>query len=85
MLLWPNKGDADTRPSLGSGYERVEPVTPQRPAVPAGALGELRLGAKHADVIPEYPSDGELDLTGCLSARPTVDRGPASRQSCLDI
>jgi len=55
MSLWPNKGDADTRPPLGSGYERIDPVPPHRPAVPAGALGELRLDAKKADVIPEYP------------------------------
>ena len=55
MSLWPNKGDADTRPPLGSGYERVDPVMPHRPVVPAGAPGELRLDAKKADVIPEYP------------------------------
>jgi cholesterol oxidase len=55
MSLWPNKGDADTRPPLGSGYERVDPVMPHRPVVPAGALGELRLDAKKSDVIPDYP------------------------------
>ena len=55
MSLWPNKGDADTRPPLGSGYERVRPVMPGRPVVPAGALGEFRLDAKKADVIPVYP------------------------------
>jgi cholesterol oxidase len=55
MSLWPNKGDADTRPPLGSGYERVRPVAPHRPIVPAGASGELRLDAKESDVIPEYP------------------------------
>ena len=55
MSLWPNKGDADTRPPLGSGYERVDPVMPHRPVVPAGAPAELRLDAKKADVIPEYP------------------------------
>ncbi len=55
MLLWPNKGDADNRPPLGSGYERVDPVMPHRPFVPAGALGELRLDAKKSDIIPEYP------------------------------
>ena len=55
MSLWPNKGSADTRPPLGSGYERVEPVMPHRPAVPAGAPGELRLDARKADVITEYP------------------------------
>jgi cholesterol oxidase len=55
MSLWPNKGDADTRPPLGSGYERVAPVMPRRPAVPAGAPGELRLDAKKSDIIPDYP------------------------------
>jgi cholesterol oxidase len=55
MSLWPNKGDEDTRPPLGSGYERIEPIMPHRPLVPAGAPGELRLDANKADVIPEYP------------------------------
>jgi cholesterol oxidase len=55
MSLWPNKGDADTRPPMGSGYERVDPVMPDRPFVPAGAVGELRLDAKAADVVPAYP------------------------------
>jgi cholesterol oxidase len=55
MSLWPNKGDADTRPPLGSGYDHVDPVMPHRPVVPAGAPGELRLDAKKADVVPEYP------------------------------
>jgi cholesterol oxidase len=55
MSLWPNKGDEDSRPPLGSGYQRVAPVPPHRPAVPAGAPGELRLDAKKADVIPDYP------------------------------
>src|SRR6185436_13724040 len=55
MSLWPNKGEADKRPPLGSGYERIDPIMPHRPVVPAGAMGELRLNAKKADVIPEYP------------------------------
>ena len=55
MSLWPNNGDLDPRPPLGSGYERVDPVMPHRPVVPAGAPAELRLDAKKADVIPEYP------------------------------
>ena len=54
MSLWPNKGEADTRPPLGAGYQRVAPVMPRRPAVPAGAPGELRLDAKTSDVIPDY-------------------------------
>ncbi len=55
MSLWPNKGDADARPPLGSGYERVEAVMPHRPFVPAGAPGELRLDATKSELIPEYP------------------------------
>jgi cholesterol oxidase len=55
MSLWPNRGEVDTRPPLGSGYERVDPVMPHRPIVPAGAPGELRLDAKKSDIIPEYP------------------------------
>lgn len=55
MSLWPNKGDADARPPLGSGYTAVAPVMPHQPIVPAGAPGELRLDARKADIIPEYP------------------------------
>ena len=55
MSLWPNRGDADTRPPLGSGYEQLSPIAPHRPFVPAGAPGELRLDASKSDVIPEYP------------------------------
>jgi cholesterol oxidase len=55
MSFWPNKGEVDPRPPLGSGYQRVEPVMPQRPIVPAGAPGELRLNAKKSNIIPEYP------------------------------
>ena len=40
--FWPNKGDHDPRPMLGSPYERVDPVTPIRPAVPAEASAALR-------------------------------------------
>ena len=55
ISLWPNKGDEDTRPPLGSGYERIDPIMPHRPVVPAGAPGELRLDATKAEVIPAYP------------------------------
>jgi cholesterol oxidase len=55
MSLWPNKGDADARPPVGSGYERLAPVMPHRPVVPSGAPAELRLDAETADVIPAYP------------------------------
>jgi cholesterol oxidase len=43
MSFWPNKGEPDPRPQLGASYERVSAVPPRRPAVPAGAPGELRV------------------------------------------
>lgn len=55
MSLWPNKGEPDTRPPLGSDYERVAPIAPHRPVVPAGAPGELRFDATAEQIIPEYP------------------------------
>ena len=43
MAYWPNKGEADARPALGSPYQRIEPVQPQKPSVPVAAPGALRL------------------------------------------
>src|SRR5690349_1693208 len=43
LSLWPNKGEADPRPALGAAYERVEPVAPRSPAVPAHAPAALRI------------------------------------------
>jgi cholesterol oxidase len=37
MSLWPNAGERDERPPLGTPYVDLEPITPKRPAVPAGA------------------------------------------------
>ncbi len=31
LAFWPNRGEADPRPPLGSGYERIEPVVPHAP------------------------------------------------------
>jgi cholesterol oxidase len=53
MSFWPNKGEADPRPPLGSGYDRVEPVLPHDPIVPAGAPAEYRLDATHVDDLTE--------------------------------
>jgi len=39
--FWPNKGEPDPRPALGSAYTRVPPVFPAHPAVPAGAPAAL--------------------------------------------
>jgi cholesterol oxidase len=45
MALWPNKGEEDQRPPLGSAYVEVAPVAPHKPVVPADAPGALRLTA----------------------------------------
>ncbi|MFJ2666534.1 GMC oxidoreductase [Nocardia fluminea] len=42
MAFWPNKGEPDPRPALGSAYVRLAPVLPKRPAVPATAPAALR-------------------------------------------
>ncbi len=43
MAFWPNKGQTDPRPPLGSAYRSVPPVAPLHPAVPEAAPGALRL------------------------------------------
>jgi cholesterol oxidase len=43
MSLWPNLGDPDPRPALGSAYLRLGPIAPRFPAVPAHAPAALRL------------------------------------------
>jgi cholesterol oxidase len=40
---WPNKGEFDTRPALGSAFQEISPVAPINPAVPSKAPGALRL------------------------------------------
>ncbi len=41
--MWPNKGEADPRPAQNSPYKRIDPVMPNQPFVPKGAVGELRV------------------------------------------
>lgn len=43
MAFWPNEGEPDPRPPLGTPYARIKPVTPKNPAVPGSAPGALRL------------------------------------------
>ncbi|SEM30953.1 FAD-dependent oxidoreductase [Streptacidiphilus jiangxiensis] len=52
MSLWPNLGEADPRPTQGEAYRRLTPVAPLRPAVPAGAFGELRLESSREATPP---------------------------------
>jgi len=41
--FWPNIGDADTRPAMGQPYQRIAPVAPKQPVVPAHAPAALVL------------------------------------------
>ncbi|MGH3448085.1 MAG: GMC oxidoreductase, partial [Nocardioidaceae bacterium] len=41
MSCWPNRGDPDPRPQPGAAYERLDPVAPTHPAVPAHAPAAL--------------------------------------------
>ncbi len=43
MAFWPNNGEPDPRPELGTRYRRIAPVAPQFATVPDTAPGALRL------------------------------------------
>ena len=43
MSYWPNKGETDTRPSVGEGFRQMDPVAPKSPVVPDEAPAALRL------------------------------------------
>ncbi|QIY97783.1 GMC family oxidoreductase [Streptomyces sp. S1D4-11] len=55
MSYWPNKGEADPRPAPGAAYERLKPVEPRDPAVPADAFGALRLPFLGMPAVPPKP------------------------------
>jgi cholesterol oxidase len=52
MSYWPNKGETDPRPAPGAAYERLKPVEPHSPAVPADAFGALRLPFLGMPTVP---------------------------------
>ncbi|MET9831273.1 GMC family oxidoreductase [Streptomyces sp. NPDC006385] len=52
MSYWPNKGEPDPRPAQGAAYERLQPVEPKSPAVPADAFGALRLPFLGMPAVP---------------------------------
>ncbi|WP_051744917.1 GMC family oxidoreductase N-terminal domain-containing protein [Streptomyces yerevanensis] len=52
MSYWPNKGEADPRPAPGAVYERLKPVEPRSPVVPADAFGALRLPFLGMPAVP---------------------------------
>jgi cholesterol oxidase len=43
MSLWPNRGEPDPRPAQDAPYQRLAPVPPSSPAVPATAFGRLEV------------------------------------------
>ncbi|MGH3482859.1 MAG: GMC oxidoreductase [Nocardioidaceae bacterium] len=43
IAMWPNRDEADPRPPLGTDSERLAPVPPKQPVVPADAPAALRL------------------------------------------
>ncbi|MFF9039891.1 GMC oxidoreductase [Streptomyces sp. NPDC014892] len=52
MAYWPNNGEPDRRPAPGEAYERLSPVEPLHPAVPADAFGALRLPLVPVPTVP---------------------------------
>jgi cholesterol oxidase len=52
MSYWPNKGETYPRPAPGAAYERLKPVEPQAPAVPADAFGALKLPFLGMPTVP---------------------------------
>ncbi|WP_405895291.1 GMC family oxidoreductase [Streptomyces sp. NBC_00104] len=56
MSYWPNNGEPDHRPAPGAAYERLRPVEPLHPAVPADAFGALRLPLVPVPTVPPRPS-----------------------------
>ena len=52
MSFWPNKGEEDPRPAQGAAYERLAPVEPKTPAVPAEAFGALKLPFLGMPTVP---------------------------------
>jgi cholesterol oxidase len=53
MSYWPNNGEADQRPEQGAAYERLKPVEPMAPAVPADAFGALKLPFLGMPAVPK--------------------------------
>ncbi|WP_018657021.1 GMC oxidoreductase [Actinomadura flavalba] len=57
MSFWPNKGEADPRPDLGTAYTRLDPVAPHAPIVPSHAPAVLRLApTRFREPVRDEPS-----------------------------
>ncbi|MFJ6636644.1 GMC oxidoreductase [Streptomyces sp. NPDC091376] len=56
MSFWPNKGENDPRPRQDAAYERLTPVAPKSPTVPADAFGALNLPFLGMPAVPPKSS-----------------------------
>ena len=61
MSFWPNKGDADPRPPLGSGYQRIKAVMPHKPIVPRGRRASRARTQRRRMSYRSIPTDGNGD------------------------
>lgn len=61
VALWPNKGEADPRPPLGTEYRRIDPVAPVAPVVPETAPAALRLPLVRINGRRPGPADHPAD------------------------
>lgn len=71
FALWPNAGEADTRPGQGEAYRRLEPVPARRPAVREythSASRQVDLGMPKVAPAPE-----QVDLRGPADDWRTAD------------
>ena len=58
MAFWPNKGEADPRPALGSPYQRIEPVAPAHPVGPRGRPGRAAAADRLRQLTRSPPVNG---------------------------
>ncbi|QIP85088.1 GMC family oxidoreductase [Streptomyces sp. Tu 2975] len=61
MSFWPNKGEEDPRPAQSRAYERLTPVPPKAPAVPADAFGALKLPFLGMPALPPRTAKSVAD------------------------
>jgi len=59
MALWPNRGEPDPRPPLGSAYQRIAPVPPGQPVVPEAAFAALHIARRPVAKVLGHPQRGE--------------------------
>ncbi len=82
MAFWPNKGEADPRPPLGEGYQRVPPVVPAHPVVPdararGAAAADRRRQLISRPSVPEHVPRPRGTPNGTVrGTRPQPEAGP---------